>query len=161
MKKDNLSVVEKHSYKIISEIEEVYPETGMKLIRPKLNIKKVIGFILVVLIFDIVISVLFSKLIFTVEKAQVIFTETALFFLFFFLFLSIVILIFRKSIFIFIIRVYQKYAPYQIRSTCLYVPNCSEYMILAIQKYGLIKGIKKGIKRYKRCEPPYGGIDYP
>lgn len=161
MKKNNLSVVEKHSYKIISEMEEVYPETGLKLIRPKLNIKKVLCCILLALICDIIFSVLSSKLLFSIEKVQLVLTETALFFLSFFLFLFIVILTFRKTIFIFIIRVYQKYAPYQIRSTCLYVPNCSEYMILAIQKYGLIKGVKKGIKRYKRCEPPHGGIDYP
>jgi putative component of membrane protein insertase Oxa1/YidC/SpoIIIJ protein YidD len=34
-------------------------------------------------------------------------------------------------------------------------------MILAIQKYGLIKGIKKGVRRIKRCHYPNGGIDYP
>lgn len=158
MKKDNLSVVEKHSYKIISEMEEVYPETGLKLIRPKLSIKKVLCCVILTLISDIILSILLSKILFSFVPEQ---SEKTWFFISFLFFLFIVMMIFRKSIFIFIIRVYQKYAPYQIRSTCLYVPNCSEYMILAIQKYGLIKGVKKGIKRYKRCEPPYGGIDYP
>lgn len=158
MKKDNLSVVEKHSYKIISEMEEVYPETGLKLIRPKLSIKKVLCCVILTLISDIILSILLSKILFSFVPEQ---SERTWFFISFLFFLFIVMMIFRKSIFIFIIRVYQKYAPYQIRSTCLYVPNCSEYMILAIQKYGLIKGVKKGIKRYKRCEPPYGGIDYP
>lgn len=158
MKKDNLSVVEKHSYKIISEMEEVYPETGLKLIRPKLNIKKVLCCVILTLISDIILSILLSKILFSFVPEQ---SEKTWFFISFLFFLFIVMMIFRKSIFIFIIRVYQKYAPYQIRSTCLYVPNCSEYMILAIQKYGLIKGVKKGLKRYKRCEPPHGGIDYP
>lgn len=142
-------------------MEEIYPETGMKLIRPKLNIKKVLGYILTALICDIILSALFSKLIYTFKRVPLDLTKKELFVISFFVILLIVILIFRKSIFIFIIRIYQKYAPYQIRSTCLYVPNCSEYMILAIQKYGLIKGVKMGIRRYKRCEPPHGGIDYP
>jgi putative component of membrane protein insertase Oxa1/YidC/SpoIIIJ protein YidD len=34
-------------------------------------------------------------------------------------------------------------------------------MILAIKKYGIIKGIYKGIKRLLRCHSPNGGIDYP
>lgn len=53
------------------------------------------------------------------------------------------------------------YAPYEVRSTCLFVPNCSEYMVLAIEKYGLIKGIRMGLARFNRCKPPYGGVDYP
>lgn len=139
-------------------MEEVYPETGLKLIRPKLNIKKVLCCVILTLISDIILSILLSKILFSFVPEQ---SEKTWFFISFLFFLFIVMMIFRKSIFIFIIRVYQKYAPYQIRSTCLYVPNCSEYMILAIQKYGLIKGVKKGLKRYKRCEPPHGGIDYP
>lgn len=158
MKKDKFSIVEKHSYKIISEMEEVFPETGLKLIRPKLNIKKVLCCVILTLISDIILSILLSKILFYFVSEQ---SEKTWFFISFLFFLFIVMMIFRKSIFIFIIRVYQKYAPYQIRSTCLYVPNCSEYMILAIQKYGLFKGIKMGIKRYKRCEPPHGGIDFP
>lgn len=139
-------------------MEEVYPETGLKLIRPKLSIKKVLCCVILTLISDIILSILLSKILFSFVPEQ---SEKTWFFISFLFFLFIVMMIFRKSIFIFIIRVYQKYAPYQIRSTCLYVPNCSEYMILAIQKYGLIKGVKKGLKRYKRCEPPHGGIDYP
>lgn len=158
MKKNELSIVEKHSYKIISEMEEIYPETGLKLIRPKLNIKKVLCFIIFALIGDAIVSIVSSKIFLSFSAEQ---SERTLFNISFLFLVFIEIAIFRKSIFIFIIRVYQRYAPYQIRSTCLYIPNCSEYMILAIQKYGLVKGIKMGIKRYKRCEPPHGGIDYP
>ena len=79
-----------------------------------------------------------------------------------FFLLQLLAFIFRlKSIVIFVIRIYQKYAPYQIRSVCLFEPNCSEYMILAIEKYGLIKGVIMGIKRFKRCCYPNGGVDYP
>lgn len=59
------------------------------------------------------------------------------------------------------IRVYQRYAPDDIRLACIYEPSCSEYMILSIQKYGVIKGIIKGIQRLERCHLPNGGTDYP
>lgn len=47
------------------------------------------------------------------------------------------------------------------RDSCRFIPTCSTYMIMAINKYGLIIGIIKGIKRLIRCKPPNGGIDYP
>lgn len=56
---------------------------------------------------------------------------------------------------------YKAWAPLDVRGKCRFEPTCSTYMILAIQKYGLIRGIIKGIKRIKRCKPPNGGIDYP
>ncbi len=66
-----------------------------------------------------------------------------------------------KRITIFIIKVYQRYAPDSIRLRCRFEPSCSEYMIMSIQKYGLIKGLIKGIKRLKRCNVNDGGFDYP
>jgi len=35
---------------------------------------------------------------------------------------------------------------------CRFYPTCSEYSILAIEKYGLVKGIIKSIKRITRCK---------
>ncbi len=70
-------------------------------------------------------------------------------------------LIMRKRMLIFFIRIYQHYAPFSIRCTCTYVPNCSEYMVLSIKKYGIIRGAKRGIKRLLRCQDPYHGFDYP
>ena len=66
-----------------------------------------------------------------------------------------------KRILIKLIRFYQKKVPKSIHEACLFTPTCSEYMILAIQKYGSIKGVYKGIKRIFRCKLPNGGIDYP
>lgn len=66
-----------------------------------------------------------------------------------------------KKLFIWLIHFYQKKAPYYIRSSCRFEPSCSEYMILAINKYGCFKGIYKGIRRLLRCKPPNGGVDYP
>ncbi|HHO0367465.1 TPA: membrane protein insertion efficiency factor YidD [Morganella morganii] len=47
------------------------------------------------------------------------------------------------------------------RDSCRYDPSCSEYAILAIQKYGVIKGWSMAIKRIYRCKPPFGGRDLP
>lgn len=66
-----------------------------------------------------------------------------------------------KSILIKLVHLYQKYMPKRIRRACLYTPSCSEYMILAIEKYGSIVGVFKGVKRIFRCKHPNGGIDYP
>ncbi len=62
---------------------------------------------------------------------------------------------------IFLARIYQKNAPKRIRNNCRFVPSCSQYMILAIQKYGVIKGVSMGINRLGRCKYPNGGEDYP
>lgn len=43
--------------------------------------------------------------------------------------------------------------------TCRYAPSCSEYTILAIRKYGAIKGSWLGFKRLMRCHP-WGGSGY-
>jgi Uncharacterized conserved protein len=34
---------------------------------------------------------------------------------------------------------------------CRYYPSCSEYMIRSINKYGIIKGLVKGINRIRKC----------
>lgn len=45
-------------------------------------------------------------------------------------------------------------------SICRYHPTCSEYAYQAIDKYGVIKGIGKGIWRIMRCNPwSKGGLD--
>ena len=57
-----------------------------------------------------------------------------------------------KDIAIFCVRLYQRFAPEKTRHKCGYYPTCSDYMILAIQKYGLIIGLIKGFRRIKRCD---------
>jgi len=59
------------------------------------------------------------------------------------------------------IRVYQKHAPEHVRQACVFEPSCSEYMILSIEKYGVVRGIAKGVNRLKRCGHPNGGEDFP
>ena len=42
---------------------------------------------------------------------------------------------------------------YGTHGVCCMYPTCSEYMILAIEKYGSIKGFYKGLVRITRCHP--------
>ena len=43
---------------------------------------------------------------------------------------------------------------------CIYTPSCSTYMVDAIKKFGVIRGIFLGTKRLLRCVPwKAGGFD--
>jgi putative membrane protein insertion efficiency factor len=51
-----------------------------------------------------------------------------------------------------LIRTYQvttKWKP----ATCRFTPSCSQYTLIAIEKYGLVKGSWLGVKRIVRCHP--------
>ena len=66
-----------------------------------------------------------------------------------------------RRIFIGAVLLYKVFAPLEMRGQCRFTPTCSTYMILAIQKWGIIIGVTKGIGRIRRCKPPNGGEDYP
>lgn len=66
-----------------------------------------------------------------------------------------------KRILICFVQIYQRYAPDSIRNKCRFEPSCSEYMIMSLNKYGLRKGLVKGIRRLTRCNVHSGGFDYP
>jgi putative component of membrane protein insertase Oxa1/YidC/SpoIIIJ protein YidD len=60
------------------------------------------------------------------------------------------------------IRMYQHYAPEEIRRRCLFKPTCSEYAILAVQQHGVVIGLYKSIDRLmRRCKGNIYHIDYP
>ena len=68
-----------------------------------------------------------------------------------------------KRLLLFILKFYQKYLSGLKRyPTCRYIPTCSEYAVLAIEKYGVVKGTFKAIYRVLRCNPfSKGGVDFP
>lgn len=68
---------------------------------------------------------------------------------------------FFVTLVVMMIRWYQRVAPQSLRACCRYEPSCSEFMILAVQKYGVVSGVWKGVVRSFRCRQPYGGVDYP
>lgn len=59
------------------------------------------------------------------------------------------------------VRLYQRIAPPRLRRACRFEPSCSEYMILAVRKYGCWRGVGMGLRRLVNCRPPHGGTDYP
>jgi len=61
---------------------------------------------------------------------------------------------------IWLIRGYQRFLSPLTGNRCRYYPTCSAYMLLAIQRFGLIKGIALGTWRILRCNPfTRGGVD--
>lgn len=65
-----------------------------------------------------------------------------------------------KRTVIWAVHLYQNKASDETRLKCVFEPSCSEYMILAVEKYGVIRGVFKGINRLSRCGRE-SGIDYP
>lgn len=65
-----------------------------------------------------------------------------------------------KQILLFIIKVYRKYLSPMKRSKCPYCPTCSTYGLIAVEKYGAIKGGGLTLWRLLRCNPfSKGGYD--
>ncbi len=68
-----------------------------------------------------------------------------------------------KKVFVWLINQYQKHISALLGTKnihCKFYPSCSEYTKQAIEKYGAIKGIIKGIERIFRCNPfSKGGYD--
>lgn len=60
------------------------------------------------------------------------------------------------------IRVYQYTLSPLLGPACRFHPSCSNYMIEAVRKYGLARGVWRGVKRLGRCHPWHpGGYDPP
>ena len=59
-----------------------------------------------------------------------------------------------------LIRSYQLLISPYLGNNCRFYPSCSNYAIEAIEKKGLILGVKMALKRILRCNPWGGsGID--
>ena len=65
-----------------------------------------------------------------------------------------------KQFLVLIVRGYQKFISPLLGNNCRFSPTCSEYFILAVEKYGVIKGSYLGGRRILRCHPfNPGGYD--
>ncbi|MFP3896753.1 MAG: membrane protein insertion efficiency factor YidD [Anaerolineales bacterium] len=59
-----------------------------------------------------------------------------------------------------VLRFYQRAISPTLPPSCRFQPTCSEYMIQAVQRYGILRGIFMGLKRLSRCHPFHeGGYD--
>lgn len=60
------------------------------------------------------------------------------------------------------IRAYQRLVSPLIRPRCKYYPSCSEYAVLAVREFGVIRGSVLAGWRLLRCNPcSHGGVDHP
>jgi putative membrane protein insertion efficiency factor len=59
-----------------------------------------------------------------------------------------------------LIRMYRRYISRLFPPVCRFRPTCSEYALQAIEKYGLLGGGWRALKRLVRCHPGHpGGYD--
>ena len=65
-----------------------------------------------------------------------------------------------KNILLLIIFFYRKCISPFLPPSCRYTPTCSEYAIIAIRRYGFLKGFYLAVRRILRCHPWHeGGYD--
>ena len=65
-----------------------------------------------------------------------------------------------KRMFLFLIDVYRRYISPLKSPCCRYIPTCSEYAMIAIERYGAARGGWLALKRILRCHPFHeGGYD--
>ncbi|MCQ2210963.1 MAG: membrane protein insertion efficiency factor YidD [Paludibacteraceae bacterium] len=57
------------------------------------------------------------------------------------------------------VRFYKACISPMLPPSCRYTPTCSEYAMIALKKYGVIKGSWLTLKRLLRCHP-WGGSGY-
>ena len=61
--------------------------------------------------------------------------------------------------FVITVRLYQIFLSPILKSNCRYIPTCSEYCIISLNEFGLIKGLYYSFKRILKCHP-LGGYGY-
>lgn len=65
-----------------------------------------------------------------------------------------------KLIILSLIRLYQKMISPIKGPSCRFFPTCSNYTLQAVEKYGVFKGLGKGLWRILKCHPFHpGGYD--
>ena len=62
-----------------------------------------------------------------------------------------------KGLLLAIVRFYRKRISPLTRPSCRFIPTCSEYALIAIERYGAWKGGWLAIKRICRCHPFHTG----
>ncbi|WP_409969079.1 membrane protein insertion efficiency factor YidD [Bengtsoniella intestinalis] len=126
-----------------------------KLYRPKINYLKVIVFVISHFVACEIPLVVFLCINDSVNLIDFISLQIYILPLSFLMFLVTL-----RYTLMWFIRLYQRYAKSETRLRCHMTPSCSEYSILALKKYGVLRGVPKMIGRFKRCSYP-GSIDYP
>lgn len=128
---------------------------GRPLYRPTITYSKafLLFFIGIICSFIISIAIFFLLINFRIT------VNKCLFYAFFY---AVIFVIFARWFAIVCIKLYQHYAPEEVRRRCLLKPTCSEYAIIVIKKYGfLIGGIKTWLRLNYKCRGNVYYIDEP
>ena len=142
---DRIIVWAGESEKVENEEEEFVPHNPLH--RPPISYKKpIIAFVVYVLQFIGLMLIPYGE---TYIEVLVLIGYSLIYFSF----------IAKKTV-IWMVHLYQNKAPDEVRLRCAMEPSCSVYMILAVEKYGVIRGVYKGIRRLFRCGD-VRGVDYP
>lgn len=65
-----------------------------------------------------------------------------------------------KTIVLSLVRFYKQCINPLLPNSCKYVPSCSAYMMQAVEKRGVFRGVPLGLYRILRCNPfSKGGFD--
>jgi uncharacterized protein len=65
-----------------------------------------------------------------------------------------------RSIAVAPIRLYQRVISPALPQRCKYYPTCSEYAVVALRRYGVLRGLVLAAWRLVRCNPwSNGGVD--
>jgi hypothetical protein len=61
-----------------------------------------------------------------------------------------------------VIRSYQRFVSPLLGAHCRFLPSCSEYTVMAVEEWGVVRGLGLGAWRILRCHPfSAGGLDLP
>jgi putative membrane protein insertion efficiency factor len=65
-----------------------------------------------------------------------------------------------QALILILLRGYKRFLSPLLPSACRFYPTCSEFMYMAVEKYGPLRGVWLGVKRLFRCHPFHeGGFD--
>jgi len=65
-----------------------------------------------------------------------------------------------RAVVIGLLKFYKRWISPALPSACRFHPTCSEYMMQAVERYGVARGIWLGARRLLRCHPLHqGGFD--
>ena len=152
------------------DVAEIYVNMR-RLIRPKTNIKTAVLSALLFMLATCVSTCLLHYVLMTVGIFACLPSRFHDFYNmhpFFSIVILCVFVVFIEMFFCFkyavigAIKLYQHYAPEEIRRRCLFMPTCSEYAIMAVRRYGGIIGLCKSYYRLVYlCRGNIYKIHYP
>jgi uncharacterized protein len=62
-----------------------------------------------------------------------------------------------RELIVSVLRFYKRWLSPALPAACRYHPTCSEYMMQAVERYGVTRGVTLGLGRLLRCHPFHSG----